>query len=80
LDDTDEQLGEGLAVFLAVVVDRAEIELLVGSEIAEGYVRLQESVELPGAAHTDGVAEHEHLEKYDRVITWSAAAIVPGLR
>lgn len=68
-----------LAVILAKVADGAEVWLLIRSEIPEGDVSFEKSVDFPGAADTLSVGEDEDFEQHDRMKLRSAPVFVSFL-
>jgi hypothetical protein len=73
----NEEVLELLAVVFAEETDGAEVRMLIRSEIAEGHVTFEESVEFPGAPDADRVAEDENFEHHDGMEGRPATAVRP---
>jgi len=71
---------ELLAVVLAEETDRAEVGLLICSKIAKRDVTFEETVEFPGAADADTVAEDEDFEHHYGMEGRPPAAVLSWVR
>lgn len=77
-DFLEEEFELVLVVF-AKVADRAEVWLLVRSEISEVDVPFEKASKLAGASATNAVAEDENLESHHRIVGRPPAAVLPGV-